>query len=321
MEYDIFPTTAETIISSIDVVLLSEQRSNAADVARFLDTKETYAGNALKMAAQLGFIQEEAGEQFVPRVPYACYLVSSKPDQKAVVLRFLLEDYRPYSFFKARLDVVQDVMRAAQETKVFLNITADKDEIKDTLISLGQYTQSIESAGAGIFNVAPLVHRDAPFLRVLQQVVSDREASKTHVRRRLGDQATSWIDPHQVLDPLVTGLQKLADPTDTKGPIQYAGNAIDSFLAQVAREKSVPVASAHGINAKASALLDRKVIAKKQKALLKYLGDIRNAADHGTDSEIGTTWDIAGETTIEYVSVAVSAIRSIVARIKGQYIL
>jgi predicted XRE-type DNA-binding protein len=51
--------------------------------------------------------------------------------------------------------------------------------------------------------------------------------------------------------------------------------------------------------------------------MVKYLGHLRNAADHGVDSEIGTQWQVSAKTAVEYVHVAQSTISAMVKRELG----
>ena len=51
----------------------------------------------------------------------------------------------------------------------------------------------------------------------------------------------------------------------------------------------------------------------------KYLGHIRNAADHGADSETGAAWQITGATGQEFVFVACSFLSTVVALEEGRF--
>jgi hypothetical protein len=53
--------------------------------------------------------------------------------------------------------------------------------------------------------------------------------------------------------------------------------------------------------------------------MIRYLGHIRNAADHGIDSEINMQWDVSPKTAVEYVHVAQTAIAAMVAHINGRF--
>jgi hypothetical protein len=137
----------------------------------------------------------------------------------------------------------------------------------------------------------------------------------------MGTEAAGWANEDEVLSPLVTAYIRAADRTDTRAPILYAGNAVESFLSQVGTHFAVNLVGAHGINAKVERLTPPGHLKTKQSFMFKYLGHIRNGADHGIDPEIGSTWEISPETAIEYVHVAMTAIRSVVLSISGNHIL
>ncbi|HBX59252.1 MAG TPA: hypothetical protein DEG65_03200, partial [Methylophaga sp.] len=75
------------------------------------------------------------------------------PDEssKAAILRILLECYEPFVFFRERLVATGNSDTAAQQTKVHLDLNAHREEIKDTLISLGTYTKAINAKGGGVY--------------------------------------------------------------------------------------------------------------------------------------------------------------------------
>ena len=126
----------------------------------------------------------------------------------------------------------------------------------------------------------------------------------------------------EVLSPLITAYQQLGQEGDTRSPVLYAGNAVDSLLTQLVIHHNLNLQGATGINAKVDRVAQAGHLPAKQKFMLKYLGHLRNAADHGTDTEIGSTWDISRETSIEHVHVAFSAIRSVVGSLlRGSHVL
>ena len=91
-----------------------------------------------------------------------------------------------------------------------------------------------------------------------------------------------------------TWLQHISAPLllnkSSRAPIVHAGNAVESFLSQLAAHHGVNVQNAHGINAKVDVLAKANHLLSKHKFMVKYLGHVRNAADHGVDAEIGTQW-------------------------------
>ncbi len=129
------------------------------------------------------------------------------------------------------------------------------------------------------------------------------------------------LDETEVLSPLVTAYQQLYNKGEPRSPVLYAGNAVESFLTQLAAKHGVSLSGAPGINAKVEKIAQAGHLATKHKFILKYIGHVRNAADHGTDAEINSTWDIGADTAVEYVHVALSAVKSVVLAFGKQYVL
>jgi hypothetical protein len=321
MPYEVYPTTADSVIAATDAAMQKPDGVNEALITVFLNATSAFARDTLQMARELSLLKEDPPNTFKPDSKCAQYLITAERVNKAAVFRFILEQYEPYKTFKERLALTGLVSDATQQTKALHNISAHHSVISQTFCDLGMYTRSLISEGAGLFRCN--TNDPKEYLLILDEVIQDRESAKLEVINRLGKEAVQWIDPQNVLENLITAYQRAAvAEQDPRAPIVHAGNAVESFLAQVAGHYSVSVAGASGINAKAQALIaPTRHLLTKHNFMIRYLGHVRNAADHGTDSEIGTQWDISPNTAVEYVHVAQSVISAIVAHIKGKFIV
>jgi len=320
MVFEIHRTTAEHVISATDAALQLKDGADRDIVASFINTTVDSADNALRMAEQLGFLKSGTREKFRCVSPCAEYLVTSDLSEKAAVLRFILEQYPPYKTFKARLALGKLAPDAANESGALHKIRAHRDIILHTLTNLGTYAQSLVSEGAGLYRVKE--EKGNEYLNIVDKVVSDREVARTYIIKRIGQKVTNWVNEKDVFEELVTAYQRAGKADEDKhAPIVHAGNAVESFLAQLADHCKVDVTASSGINAKVEKLAQNGHLTTKHKFILKYLGHIRNAADHGEDSEIGKAWEIAHNTAIEYVHVAQSAIANVVASLDGKYVV
>jgi hypothetical protein len=89
--------------------------------------------------------------------------------------------------------------------------------------------------------------------------------------------------------------------------VQQAGNAVEAFIVELAGRTGVNLGNATGLNGKLEALATQSAMPEKLRRVSKYLGDIRNAADHGPDADVGNvSWTIRENTGVEYVFVACS---------------
>lgn len=323
MPFNVFPTTAENIIGATDATIQSLGGATEDLVAEFLDVPLDSARNALQMACQLSLISESAAGVYIATNPYSTYLVTANIANKAAILRLVLELYQPYKTFTYRLAISGLAADAANQTRTIYNIPGHRENILNTFVSLGTFANSLTSAGAGLYRVMENNPRD--YLAILNEVIQDRDTAEIQVRRRLGREAADWINQQEVFHPLVTAYQRASDVMqDTRTPIVHAGNAIESFLVQIAQHVNVNIQNATGLNAKAETLARGHALTTKHLNMMKYLGHIRNAADHGTDPDpdIGQTWEISPNTSVEYVHIAQSAIRVVVAHvINGRFIV
>jgi len=321
MAFEIFRTTAEHIIGAADVALQSADGVDEQRVAVFLDTTPDYARDALLMGVQLGLLAERTTGLFVTASPCVKYLVTSVREEKAAIFRFVLEQYKPFNVFKHRLDLSTGVVgEAATQTKAICEITAHREVITGTLIDLGTYANALTSQGAGLYLASET--RTTEYLKVLDSVIATRQNAELFITRRLERDAAEWVDRNDVLENLITAYLRLASISeDSRAPIVHAGNAFESFLAQLAGHFNVNIQGAQGINAKADRLEQAGYLKTKHKHMVKYLGHIRNAADHGIDQEIGSQWTIRDVTTIEYVHITLTAIRDLVDAKSGKFIV
>jgi hypothetical protein len=311
---EVYPTIAENVIGATEAALEKLTGVDVALVADFLDVPSSNASNALLMSCQLGLIVEKTTGIYSAVHPYASYLAVSEAEGRAAMLRLVLEQYPPYKTFKHRLAETGVAIAAATQTKALHGMQVHKQDLLSTFVSLGTYTHSLVTEGAGLYRVA---HDEGPeYLSIVSDIVEKRESAELAVIARLGHETAREVHPVEVLAHLVTAYQSAANAaTDPRAPVVHAGNAVESFLVQWGGMKGVNLQNATGLNAKADTLGRQGALTDKHKNMLKYLGHVRNAADHGTDPDpaVGHTWDISRTTAVEYVHVAMSAIAAIIA--------
>ncbi len=318
MPVNIFPTVAENVIGAVDAVVTYGTSCDANFLSQLLDIDVAAASDAMDMAVQIGLLTKTSAS-YSGSHPFSSYLVTSDETQRCAVLRILLEDYPPYALFKQRLSDTNDATRAANNVRVTFSLSRTREQIKGTLVDLGTFSKSLIQEGGGRLSIDKLEKSNASYISALLAVAQNRADAELAVVERLGEVAVRWIDRNEILNPLITGFQLLAEGGDTKAPILHVGNAIESFLAQMGTVHNVPLTTATGINAKVDALKTAGHLLKKHTFMLKYLGHVRNAADHGTDPATGRTWGITKETSVQYVHVAFATIRTIILASSNQF--
>lgn len=320
MAFEVYQTTAEHVIGATDAALQKTDGVDDQIVASFLDTTAESARNALLMAEQLSLLEKRQAGRFTTCSPCSTYICTSVRENKAAILRYVLEQYSPYKTFKIRLALTGVVGEAANQTRAIHGIEAHREVIVGTFTDLGTYAQSLISEGAGLYK--PAETKQDMYLTILSKTIQDRESTELFIRRRIGIEAANWIDAEQVLSNLVTAYQRASTAAeDPRAPIVHAANAIESFLTQLANHQNVNLQGATGINAKAEVLARANKLRRKHESMVKYLGHVRNAADHGVDTEIGQQWRISPSTAVEYVYVALSVITDLVAALQGSFVV
>lgn len=303
-------TTAEYVMGAVEALVVTGGPTTAELIAEFLDTTPGNATAALEMAEELKLLSRN-GAAYASASPLCRF--TAIPEQKAAVLRILIESYRPFTVFRERLLATADLNRAAQATKIVCNLPAHRDVVKDTLISLGTYSRALVPEGGGNYQLeaASLVNA----LQVIASACKDITIAEGRIRSQLGPAAEAVLATQRdtVIVPLADALVR-ANSRDGAGAVQAAGNAVESHIAAMAGRMGVNIAGANGIIEKLSRFgaaprhLPRKLI-----HIGSYLGAIRNAADHGPDPDIDdASWQIRDATGLEYVFVACSFIAATV---------
>jgi hypothetical protein len=311
-------TTAEHVMGAVEAVVVNGQPTSLNLIAEFLGTTVPNATAAVEMAGDLGLLVAN-GADYVVLSPLCRF--TTNPEQKTAVLRILLENYRPFTVFRERLLATADLNASAQTTKLFCNLPAHRDVVKDTLISLGTFSRALVPEGGGHYQLerAPLANS----LQTIATASTDMVIAEGLIRNQLGTLAQTVLQPDRgaIIVPLADALMK-ANIRNGRGAVQQAGNAVESHIVAMAARLNPPVnvAGAAGIIEKlnrfaaAPRRLPRHII-----HIGSYLGAIRNAADHGPDADINNQpWEIRDATGLEYVFVACSFIAATIGLERNQ---
>lgn len=303
-----FPrATPEHVITAVEAIVASGGKATHDFVMRFADISSSQAAEAIKSGILLGLLKE-SGSKFAIANPVANLLAVAPPTDKPAVLRVFVEQYEPFEFFRRRLQSTGTASDAAKQTKISLNLDGDKEDIRQALTSMGTYCHSIVDKGGGGLELSSTPLENS--LEILITACNDRQSATTAVSEMVGVDNLELLSQSEVVQPLSQALLHSARKEPEKA-VHAAGNAFESFLVWYGIDTGAPVGSASGINSKLDKLRGANKIPKKISLAGYFLGQIRNAADHGTDDDIGNTWIICDETGINYVSIACVMIRNI----------
>ena len=306
-------STAELVVQIVDAVNV-KGGADSSFLETFCDLSGDQVANALGLAEDLGLVSNVAS-QYEPATVLTRFFSTPREEQKAAVLRVVLETYQPFIVFRERLDATNSADTAAQQTKSLLELDAHREEVKDTLISLGTYTGAISIQGGGRYTAStnPLGNE----LQDLAAACEDLAASEARIRLQIGERVNQ-LDREEVLVPLSRALLKAKNnhPADA---VKEAANALESFLARLAKRMGVGLAGATGITQKLDRFRSGNHLPKKIVEAARYLGQLRTAADHGVDvdPDVGAVWRIQQTSGLQYVYVACSMISACLEREAG----
>jgi len=258
-------STAEQVVQVVEAVQAIEQ-ATSQQVQSFCDLSQGQADNALILAADLGLIRK-AGANFTPATELARFINTPDEAQKAALMRVVLESYQPFVTFRERLQATASVDRAAQQTRASLDLDAHREEVKDTLISLGTYAGAIASAGGGRYST--VVSDLASPLLALSAAATDQATAELLIRTQIGTQADR-LDRQEVILQLASAILK-AKAGDTIGAVTDAARGVESFLARLANRMGVNLAGTNGISQKLDKFRAGNHLPKKIVQAAKYL--------------------------------------------------
>src|SRR6266700_2947286 len=303
-------------MGAVEAVVVNGSPMTLDRIAEFLDTTPTNATAAVEMAVELGLLSVH-GTNYGVLSPLCRF--TAIPEQKAALLRVLIESYRPFTVFRERLIATADLNAAAKESRVVCTLTAHRDVVKETLISLGTYSRALVPEGGGNYQLeaASLVNA----LQVIASACKDMAIAEGRIRDQLGPTAEAALAPQRdaIIVPLADALIR-ANNRDGSGAVQQAGNAVESHIAAMAGRMTIDLTGANGIMEKLTRFGGNpRRLPKKLIHIGGYLGAIRNAADHGPDTDINNLpWQIRDATGLEYVFVACSFIATTIGIERNQ---
>jgi len=307
---DFHQSTAEQVIGAAQAAHISADPVDAALVARFLDTTDSSAENALSCAADLGLLKTESDGRFSPSSRLCRYVDTGNVLAKAAVLRISLDSFMPFQLFTDRLRLHGEAKVAAQETVALLDLDAHWEDVKATLLDFGTYTQVLTTSGQG--EVAVAGDDASPLLADLTNYVHSIASDEAAVRLHTGSIAAGIeLSEADVVLPLLTAVDR-ASTGQAEDAVHHAGNAVESFLVAYGARAGI-TANQSSITSKADYIRGQNaaMMPKKLLVVATFLGSGRNAADHGVDSDTNSTWDISNEFALSYVLATFNFIRAV----------
>lgn len=189
-----------------------------------------------------------------------------------------------------------------------------------TALSLDEITQAtgvprtIVSKNNGFMVQVGLITEGNKKAGIIEAALRSANITENSLRTYWGENLYTFVNTSNVFAPLVEALQKTHSGTmDVRSIVVCAANAFESFLADFAIRKGVSLSGRNGILQKRDALSAH--ISKKHRGMIEFVGQVRNAADHGADpDENNQVWTISNETARIYPCIIAALIKAIFSR-------
>lgn len=313
MSYNIVLTTAEDIVAVVDAVIAKGSEAAKDFIAEFTGiATDDQVLKALQMACELQLIVFDSSRGCYGSPSFlARKLVSASSDeQKAVFMRLILEQYAQYNTFKTRYGFTKSIELACRQTKTLHMMTSNERDVKNTLISIATYAKALKSEGANLYSFV----EDVDAVGIIEAALRSANITENSLRTYWGENLYTFVNTSNVFAPLVEALQKThSGIMDVRSIVVCAANAFESFLADFAIRKGVSLSGRNGILQKRDALSAH--ISKKHRGMIEFVGQVRNAADHGADpDENNQVWTISNETARIYPCIIAALIKAIFSR-------
>lgn len=319
MSVNIVLTTADDIVAVIDAVNAKGYKSNIGFIREFTGiATDNQAINALEMAVYMQMLKIDISDNtYSINSKLAKLLVTTtKDDYKAAIMRLILEQFDCFVFFIERFYITQNIESACSQTKAMYSFISNERDIKSTFVSLATYAKIIKRDSANSYSFYREDQNN--YLLLINEAIDDKMINESTLRNYFGDSIYLSLNRNNIINPLTDSFLKSKQiPLDTRAVILYAGNAIESFLEEYANLKVVSLVGKNGIISKLS-VFSSTDISKKHRGVFEYIGQVRNAADHGADSsEHNLTWMISKETAIIFPMIVASLIKNVIQRDNG----
>ncbi len=305
--------TAEQVVDVAEAVAIAGGPATADAVAQHVNHPTETVEHALAVATLLGLVQS-VGELYEPAGPFGYYFAEATETRRIDVLRFALEAFPSYRYFKQRIALHRDPLKAARETKHRFTYSNHEGEIRETLVSLGQFSGSLVYATDTGYVVAQSEEAES-FLAAAEQIALPGASIEDFIKEWLGDEIYVYVqdEADAIITHLRSAFQKVVAGERDRSAVVHIGNSCENFLVKIAREATpaVNLANASGLTSKAQLLEKERVIAAKHMGYMRFLGHMRNAADHGEDVDLNTEWAMAPEAVQLGALLLLAAIKSV----------
>lgn len=311
MTYEVVEVNHRNLIEVIEAVHVLEDKATLEKIAEYSDITKDSTEKALKMAMQLQFVEQSAN-LYIQVSPFARLFTNAKRKEKKAILKFKLLEHEPFKFFASLVLKGEEATKAISKTKNVFNISGSTTILKNTFLDLGVFSGIFaehEKATEAIFEAEPEMRSAFEYIG---SVLNEEIQVESFITSQLDESVSEYIENFK--RRLVTAAIKFS--SEPKACIKDTADVFEDFLKQICADESVDISGASGIIEVGDRLKSAGKITTKHQGFIYFIGQMRNAFQHNIDSEIGRSWRVSSDLSVETFLITLEAINSITLYVK-----
>jgi 3-deoxy-D-manno-octulosonic acid (KDO) 8-phosphate synthase len=208
MEYNMVLTTAEDVVSVVDAIVAKGDLASKEYIRNFTGIATIdQVDKALEMSIQLKLIETNNSTVYRYKSPLSRLLVSSpNDDQKASVMRIILEQYEPFIAFRTRYAFTNSINQSCEQIKALFEMSSNYRDIRSTIISIATYSKALRSEGANLYSFPQ--EKGLEYIDSINDAFAFHSTTDIEVKQFFGDTLYPKISDHTIITPLVDSIMK-----------------------------------------------------------------------------------------------------------------
>jgi hypothetical protein len=308
--------SAELILAAAEAVYYLRPDFDIQKIATYIGTtSEATARGALEGAKLLGFLIEAPNGTYLPEGRILHLQTHADGLARRMLFRVRLEEFRSFQVFKERVLCGDSALESAKKVKLLQDIETEVTKVKDIFQQWGLYGQSFSQDQIGNLVCSSEEGLTPAYLLKVRASIASAEQARVFMQARIGEDYFRQL-PAEVVDSFSSAMVRCHARHEPKPEIMFAiGTSMEKFLSFIAAKASpaVDLLGTNGMVQMAERLRSRDVLTRKHFGLIQAVGAVRNAADHGVDTDIDKVWTLTYEAILDAGLIALDAVRSIMS--------
>lgn len=306
MTYRVVEVNHRNLIDVIEAVYVLEDKAILDKIMEYSDITQDSANKALIMAIQLQFVKKSE-DRYESVLPFARLLTNAKITEKKNILKFKLMEHEPFSFFARLILKGEDVTRAASKTKSVFSIKGSTTILKNTFLDLGIFSRIFAETDKGVEASLDSEPDIRNLFESISAILNDETQMLSFIESQLDQSVSEYIEEFKKR-LIAAGIKFGSNP---KICVKDASDIFEDFLKKLCSDESIDITRATGIIEVGDKLKSGGKVTSKHQGFIYFIGQMRNAFKHNTDSEIGRSWKASSELSLELFLLTLTAMNSI----------